>query len=90
MKANLLAKSVYLTLVVIVTVVVGGCVPIPVMDYVGAKPRDFEVGKTTKADIAKGADVNEKDKHGDTPLDLATQGHHKELVALFKQHGAKE
>jgi len=37
--------------------------------------------------LAKGADVNAKDKEGWTPLDAATG--HKEIVALIRQHGGK-
>jgi len=40
--------------------------------------------------ITKGADINAKNNQGRTPLDLAEQRGHKEIVELLRKHGAKE
>ena len=39
--------------------------------------------------IAKGADVNAKSVHGDTPLDWAIRGKHAETADLLRKHGGK-
>jgi ankyrin repeat protein len=39
--------------------------------------------------IEKGADINAKNKDGETPLDLALRQGHKEIVELLRKHGAK-
>lgn len=38
--------------------------------------------------IEKGADITIKDKEGKTPLDLASEGKHKEIIELLKTKGA--
>jgi len=40
--------------------------------------------------INNGADVNAKNKAGQTALDLAREGNHYEIVELLRKHGAKE
>ncbi len=40
--------------------------------------------------IANGADINAKALMGQTPLRLAKENRHKEMVELLKRHGAKE
>ena len=40
--------------------------------------------------IAKDADVNAKNRKGKTPLSLANEKGHKEIVELLRTHGAKE
>jgi ankyrin repeat protein len=40
--------------------------------------------------IAKGADINAKNNEGRTPLDIARQQNRMDIVALLRQHGAKE
>jgi len=37
-----------------------------------------------------GADVNAKDYYGHTPLMIASQCKHKEIIELLKKYGAKE
>ena len=39
--------------------------------------------------LAKGADVNAKDREGKTPVDRAQQTGHKELADLLRRHGGK-
>ena len=39
--------------------------------------------------IAHGADVNAKNKNGETPLDATKQGGHNEIVKLLQQHATK-
>jgi ankyrin repeat protein len=39
--------------------------------------------------IAKGADVNAKDKNGRTPLDWAVNWNHPETADLLRKHGGK-
>jgi ankyrin repeat protein len=39
--------------------------------------------------IANGADVNAKNRNGDTPLDYAITFKRTELADLFRKHGAK-
>ncbi|MGB5013267.1 MAG: ankyrin repeat domain-containing protein, partial [Pyrinomonadaceae bacterium] len=38
--------------------------------------------------IAKGADINAKNKDGKTPLQLAIDSKNKEIAELLKKHGA--
>jgi ankyrin repeat protein len=40
--------------------------------------------------MAKGADVNARNQEGDNPLLIAKTKGHKELVELFRKHGAKQ
>ena len=40
--------------------------------------------------LDNGADVNAKDKHGNTPLHKATLRGNKDIVELLRKHGAKE
>jgi len=40
--------------------------------------------------IDKGADVNAKDRDGKTPLSLAQEKGHNEIIELLKKRGAKE
>ena len=40
--------------------------------------------------IANGAEVNVKAKSGDSPLSLAKDKGHTEIVELLRKHGAKE
>jgi ankyrin repeat protein len=40
--------------------------------------------------IAKGADINLKDRDGRTPLGIAVHRGHTEIAALLRRHGAKE
>jgi len=40
--------------------------------------------------IAKGADINAKDNSGKTPLAIAIEKNHKEIISLLKKHGAVE
>jgi len=40
--------------------------------------------------IQNGADVNAKSGQGETPLALAEQREHREIVKLLQKHGAKE
>lgn len=40
--------------------------------------------------LAKGSDVNAKDKGGSTPLDMALAERNDEILDLLRQHGAKE
>ncbi len=40
--------------------------------------------------LAKGAKVNALDVGGNTPLRLAAQQGHEDMVTLLKRHGAKE
>jgi len=44
--------------------------------------------EAVKQAIAAGADVNAKDKHGNTPLDLAAREGHKEVAELLIANGA--
>lgn len=46
--------------------------------------------KQVKSLISKGADVNAKSKWGRTPLRIATNRGHTEIVDLLRKHGAKE
>jgi len=39
--------------------------------------------------IVKNADVNAKDVEGQTPLDWAVGGNHKETADLLRKHGGK-
>jgi len=39
---------------------------------------------------AKGADIDVKNRRGETPLSLAKQKGHTEIVELLRKHGAKE
>ena len=39
--------------------------------------------------IAKGADVNAKDKHGETPLNWAIDYNQADLADLLRKHGGK-
>ncbi len=50
MSAELLARSLYLTIVLIVTIAIGGCIPVASF-HTGAKSSALEKGKTTRADI---------------------------------------
>jgi ankyrin repeat protein len=43
-----------------------------------------------KALITAGADVNARDRHGDTALQIAAHAHLDEIVTLLKQSGARE
>jgi ankyrin repeat protein len=40
--------------------------------------------------LARGADINSKTDMGDTPLSLAKENKHTEIVELLRKHGAKE
>jgi len=40
--------------------------------------------------IAKGADVNARTDKGQTPISLARERGHTEIVELLRKHGAKE
>ena len=40
--------------------------------------------------LSKGADVNNKDKNGVTPLHWAAKLGHKEVVELLRKHGGVE
>jgi ankyrin repeat protein len=40
--------------------------------------------------VSKGADVNVKDAHGNTPLKEASREDHKGILKLLKSKGAKE
>jgi ankyrin repeat protein len=39
--------------------------------------------------LAQGADMTAKDNDGKTPLDLATQGGHNDVVELLRKHRDK-
>jgi hypothetical protein len=43
-----------------------------------------------KSLISKGADINAKEWDGTTPLTIAKEKDHKEIVVLLRKHGAKE
>jgi ankyrin repeat protein len=40
--------------------------------------------------LARGADINAKTDKGNTPLSLAKENKHTEIVELLRRHGAKE
>lgn len=50
-----------------------------------AKKGDFEL---VQALLLSGADVNERDNHGDSPLIFAAENNHKEIVELLLEKGA--
>ena len=54
--------------------------------HIATKVDRKEIGELL---ISKGAEVNVKNNAGQTPLDLAKQREHTEIVELLKQHGAK-
>ena len=45
--------------------------------------------ETAELLIARGSDVNAKDKNGKTPLDQAIKRKHTETAALLRKHGGK-
>ena len=45
--------------------------------------------EAVKQHIAAGADVNAKNKRGDTPLNWAISRKHPETAALLRKHGGK-
>jgi len=49
-----------------------------------------DIEGVVKVLIAKGANVNDKTKKGETALSLARRGRHEEVVELLLKHGAKE
>ena len=44
--------------------------------------------EAVKQVVAKGADVNAKDKNGNMPLDAANDGNQPEIMDLLVKHGA--
>ena len=40
--------------------------------------------------VADGADVNTKGKNGETPMSVAKEKGHEQVVELLRKHGAKE
>ena len=64
-----------------------------VQSWNGWTPLHFEAQRNQKVGakllIANGADVNGKDKDGETPLDLAVSGGKKATAALLRKHGGK-
>ena len=45
--------------------------------------------EAVKQHLAAGADVNAKNKYGDTPLDRAEETNHPETADLLRKHGGK-
>ena len=40
--------------------------------------------------LVAGADVNAKENEGDTPLSIAKQKEHTQIIKLLKEYGAKD
>jgi len=48
------------------------------------------INKVKSRLIDKGADVNAKDRNGNTPLKIAIINKHKDVAELLRRHGAKK
>jgi len=79
----------HLLLTTIAAVVLVGCGE-PVPDISIHKAAEEGNIEAVKQHLAAGADVNSKDEeYGAIPLHHAAQAGHKEVVDLFRKHGAK-
>jgi len=86
MKAGLSIRSVYANIIILIaTMAISGCIPVPVVKYTGAKPWTIQAGSTSKAEIINKFGLP-KSKTADGRFFLYNYSKKAELCLLYYYH----